>query len=268
MHKLFLSILVLIIFFNTARSQNPLPDFSVEDVGKNKTRISWNNQYGEACIQLTVQASLDSVRGFKTIFSTESPQLPLNGFVYTLPFPGKFYYRIAYILNGNAFYFTHARTPVAAGVIQGPEQLLENNDSSRVITIRKYDSVVAQIPYMKYKMFKDSVTLKTKDTLFIISENEIQIKPYNASNFYKASLYVVNNPDGFIEIKLPDAATKNYKIVFFDTDGKKLFTINKINDTDLIIDKANFQHAGWFNFELYEDGNLKERNKILLQKDF
>ena len=74
MRKLFLLILILVIFFNTAKSQNPLPDFSVEDLGKNKTRISWNNQYGEDCIQLTVQASLDSVRGFKTIFSTESPQ--------------------------------------------------------------------------------------------------------------------------------------------------------------------------------------------------
>jgi len=268
MRKIFLSVFVLIIFFNTAKAQNPLPDFSVEDLGKNKTRISWNNQYGEACVQLTVQASLDSARGFKTIFSTESPQLPLNGFVYDLPFPAKFYYRISYILNGNAFYFTPSKTPVPAGVIQGPEQLLSTNDSSRIITIRKYDSVVAQIPYTKYKMFKDSLTVKTKDTLFIISEGEIVIKPYNPSNFYKASLYVVNNPDGFIEIKLPDAAIKNYKIVFFDTDGKKLFTINKITDTDLVIDKANFQHAGWFNFELYEDGNLKERNKILLQKDF
>jgi hypothetical protein len=268
MRKIFLPAFVSIIFFNSAKSQNLLPDFSVEDIGKNRTRVSWNNQYGEECIQLTVQASLDSVRGFKTIFSTESPQLPQNGFVYDLPFPGKFYYRIAYILAGNAFYFTHAKTPVPAGVIQGPEQLLQTTDSSRIITIRKYDSVVAQIPYRKYKMFKDSLTLKTKDTLFIVSENEIQVKPYNPSNYYKASLYVVNNPEGFIEIKLPDAGIKNYKIIFFDTDGKKLFSINKITETDLVIDKANFQHAGWFNFELFEDGNLKERNKILLQKDF
>src|SRR5690349_1936587 len=118
MRKIFLPVFVLIIFFSTAKAQNPLPDFSVEDLGKNKTRISWNNQYGEDCIQLSVQASLDSVRGFKTIISTESPQLPLNGFVYNLPFPCKFYYRISYILNGNAFYFTPAKTPIAAGVIQ------------------------------------------------------------------------------------------------------------------------------------------------------
>jgi hypothetical protein len=268
MRKIFLSVLVLIFFFHTARSQNPLPDFSVEDLGKNKARISWYNPYGENCIQLTVQSSLDSLRGFKTIFSTESPQLPQNGFVYNLPFTAKFYYRVAYILNGNAFYFTASKTPGSAGLMQGPEQLLEKNEASRIITIRKYDSVVAQILYANYKAFKDSMTTRTKDTLYIVSQDEIVIKPYNPFNYYKASLYVVNNPDGFIELKLPDATTKNYKIVFFDTDGKKLFSINKITDTDIIIDKSNFQHAGWFNFELYEDGNLKERNKILLQKDF
>ncbi|HEY6976329.1 MAG TPA: hypothetical protein VH396_08565, partial [Chitinophagaceae bacterium] len=85
---------------------------------------------------------------------------------------------------------------------------------------------------------------------------------------YKPSIYVVSNPDGYVEVKLPDAATKNYKLIFFDTNGKKLFSLNHITDTDLVIDKVNFQHAGWFNFELYEDDRLKERSKILLQKDF
>ena len=58
-------------------------------------------------------------------------------------------------------------------------------------------------------------------------------------------------PDGFIEIKLPDASMKNYKLIFFD-NGRKLFTINHITDGDLVIDKSNFQHAGWFSFDLYE----------------
>ena len=268
MQRIILAVFTLIIFLNKAISQNSLPDFSVEDVGNNKVRISWMNQFGDTCIQLTVQSSYDSLRSFKTIFSTESPQLPQNGFVYTLPFKVKLYYRISYILNGNAFYFSPSKTPVPAGVTQGPEQLLEKNEASRIITIRKYDSIVAQIPYMNYKFFKDSIVKKTKDTLFIASQDEIVIKPYNPANFYKPSIYVVNNPEGFIEIKLPDATTKNYKLIFFDTDGKKLFTIKRVTETDLVIDKVNFQHAGWFNFELYEDDKLKERNKVLLQKDF
>ncbi|HRI22238.1 MAG TPA: hypothetical protein PLA68_14855, partial [Panacibacter sp.] len=58
-----------------------------------------------------------------------------------------------------------------------------------------------------------------------------------------------------------------YKVIFFENDGKKLFTVNHITETELVIDKTNFMHAGWFKFELYEDEKLKERNKILLQRD-
>jgi hypothetical protein len=268
MQRIILAVFTLINFFYNARSQKPLPDFLVEDLGKSKVRISWMNPFGEQCIQLTVQSSLDSLRGFKTIFSTESPQLPQNGFVYTLPLQGKFYYRISYILNGNAFYFSPSRTPVPAGLTKGGEELLQKNEPARFITIRKNDSVVAMITYAYYKTFKDSMARTTKDTLFIVSQDEIVIKPYNLYNYFKPSVYVINNPDGFIEVKLPEATTKNYKLIFFDTDGKKLFTINHITETDIVIDKVNFQHAGWFNFELYEDDKLKERNKILLQKDF
>jgi hypothetical protein len=266
MWKIFLATLI-IISFSKVKSQNQLPDFSVEDVGNSKVRISWINPFGEACIQLTAQSSFDSLRGFKTIFSTESPQLPQNGFVYAPPFKAKFYYRISYILAGNAFNFSPSKIPVGAGLMQGPEQLLEKNEATRIITIRKYDSIVVQIFYSNYKLFKDSILTNTKDTLFIVSQDEIIIKPYDPYNFYKPSVYVVTNADGFIEIKLSDASIKDYKLIFFD-NGKKLFTINHITDTDFVIDKANFQHAGWFNFELYEDNRLKERNKILLQKDF
>lgn len=268
MHRSLATVLIIISFFSKAQSQTPVFDFSAEDVGNNKVRISWTNPYGEECVQLTVQSSWDSTKGFKTIFSTESPQLPQNGFVYTLPFNGNFFYRISYILDGTAFYFTPSKHAVHGAIVKGPEQVLEKNEASRIITIRKYDSVVATMPYSTYPRFKDSMAKKTRDTLYIVSQDEIVIKPYNPSNVYKPSLYVVNNPDGFIEIKIPDAASKNYKIVFFDTDGKKLFTINRITDADIVIDKSNFQHAGWFNFELYENGSLKERNKILLQKDF
>src|SRR4051812_18653128 len=258
MQRLLLVAFIIIISFGKATSQNPLPDFSAEDLGNNKIRISWTNPFGEGCLQLTVQSSFDSTRWFKTIFSTESPQLPQNGFVYTLPFRGKFYYRISYILTGNAFYFSHSKTPVGAGLTQGSEELLERNEATRIISIRKYDSIVAKIPFSNYRFFKDSMVQNTKDTLFIVSQDEIIIKPYNPFNFYKPSMYVVNNPDGFIEVKLPDAGTKNYKLIFFDANGKKLFAINHITDTDIVIDKVNFQHAGWFNFELYEDDKLKE----------
>jgi len=73
---------------------------------------------------------------------------------------------------------------------------------------------------------------------------------------------------GYVNIRLPEAKQKQYKLLVFNEAGKKIFSIEKISETDLILDKTNFMRAGWFTFELYEDGKLKERNKFYLQRDF
>jgi hypothetical protein len=112
------------------------------------------------------------------------------------------------------------------------------------------------------------MTKYTKDTLYILSQDEVLIKPFNPENYFRPSMYVVTNKDGFVTIRLPDAPAKNYKIVFLTMQNEKLFTINHIQDTELVVDKTNFVHAGWYKFELYEDNKLKEKNKILLQRDF
>ena len=39
-------------------------------------------------------------------------------------------------------------------------------------------------------------------------------------------------------------------------------------EVSLKIDKSNFYRAGWFKFELYEDGKLMGKNKFYLEKDF
>ena len=78
-----------------------------------------------------------------------------------------------------------------------------------------------------------------------MKKDEVQLRPFNPDNIYVPSVYVIANKDGFIQLKLPEAGQKKYKISFFEMDGKKLFTINNIPESDLVIDKANFIHAGW-----------------------
>lgn len=273
MKRICLCIFLTISIFISAKAQNGLPDFSAEDIGSNKVRVSWMNNFGENCIQLMVQVSSDSLKNFRTVFSTESPQLPQNGFVYTLKYPVKLYYRIFYILNGNAYYFSAAKRATPAMYrdpeINSPEAKDQPKiDPVRIITIRTKDSVVAQVPYSEYWKFRDSIGKNTKDTLFVLSQDQVLIKPFNPENYFRPSIYVVTNKEGFITLKLPEALQKNYKVVFLTMDNKKLFTINHVTDTELVVDKTNFMHAGWFKFELYEDNKLKEKNKILLQRDF
>ena len=43
--------------------------------------------------------------------------------------------------------------------------------------------------------------------------------------------------------------------------------IKKITEDYLYVEKSNFIHAGWFRFEIYEDGIIFEKNKVLISKD-
>ena len=51
-------------------------------------------------------------------------------------------------------------------------------------------------------------------------------------------------------------------------DKSLLFELKDIKEQVLLIDKANFQHAGWFFFEIYQDGALIEKNRFFIGKDF
>ena len=75
------------------------------------------------------------------------------------------------------------------------------------------------------------------------------------------------NGKGTPTILLPAVRKHLYRLVFKEETGVTIFEINAIKDVETYLDKANFVHTGWFLFDLYEDGQLKEQGKILIQKD-
>ncbi|MFW2476683.1 MAG: hypothetical protein ACN4EP_07195 [Sediminibacterium sp.] len=78
-------------------------------------------------------------------------------------------------------------------------------------------------------------------------------------------MYTNNN--GYLNISLPAQDFQAYHIVFFDQQGKELFRIQKMKEAELILDKANFKKSGWYEFELFKQNVLVEKNKFFLQKD-
>jgi hypothetical protein len=85
---------------------------------------------------------------------------------------------------------------------------------------------------------------------------------------YVPSVYVYTNKDGYVFVNLPDAEQKKYRIRFYEETGALLFELKNIRDQALTLDKANFLHAGWFRFELFNDEKLVEQNKFYLSRDF
>jgi len=271
---MFKSALVLIVccfsfFYGTAQEQNmlPLPEFTAQKAGKGKVRIGWVNPYGNDLIQINVQRSYDSLRGYRTMFSTPLPQLQENGFIDNYVEGSKVYYRIFYMLSNNAYFFTKVKK-IAPGYIDS--SLTSDINKADSVSIALQDSIIARLSYPMFLKFRDSIYAKTKDSLLSVGENMAVLHPYiPKAGEWRASQYMFTDRTGELNLKLPDVEQKKYALHVYEEDGKtQLFFLKHITDTDLLINKANFMHAGWFVFELYEDGKLKERNKFYIQKEF
>jgi hypothetical protein len=89
----------------------------------------------------------------------------------------------------------------------------------------------------------------------------------NNATEWKPSKFVYCIGNGTPTIQLPDALKHLYRLIFKDEKGAIIFELNAIKETETYLDKANFIHTGWFLFDLYEDGNLKEQGRLLIQKD-
>lgn len=95
----------------------------------------------------------------------------------------------------------------------------------------------------------------------IAFDKKLQMEDVNAppGKSWHPSNFVYTTADGNINIQLPDAGAKQYSIKFYEASGAFLFEIEKVKEPFLVLEKAIFLHAGWFNFELYENGKLKEK---------
>ncbi len=285
---------ILIIAFLSigfqVKGQDTLPNFSVYEIGKNKVQISWVNPFPN-CIQLSVQRSFDSLKFFSTVYSAQSPNLPQNGFADAKMPPGvKAFYRIFYVLEGGKYFFSISK-PVGKPPIvvnnsvkkkptESDERVsieipkLEKNEAEPAMPIKQYitiykrtkDSMFLKLEYKDFRRFRDSIIAKTKDTLYTLGANDILFKPLIVKPIWKASTYVFTNKEGYVVLHLPKAKQSKNKLVIYEEDGTELFTIPQIKEADLVLDITNFNHAGWYFFELFEDDKLKEKNKFYLPK--
>jgi hypothetical protein len=237
MKKVWLSSFLFLFIGFIARSQDTLPHFDAKDMGGNHIVISWTNKY-EVVKQISIQRSNDSLKNYKTILSVPDPMNLQNGFVDTKAPGGKIFYRLFIVLDKGMFLFTNAKRPVI--------------DS---MSLRKPDITKIE------KIAPDS-----NNTFTPPPSNSLSGK--NNPNLFVPSMHVYTYKDGNIRINLPDLDSKKFSIKFFEEDNTPVFEIKEIKETPVLLDKSNFYHAGWFKFELYEDGKLIEKNKIYLAKPF
>jgi hypothetical protein len=237
MNKLTLTLFSLITCMGLL-AQDTLPKFSVKNIGNNRIVIDWTNTF-ETIRQISIQRSFDSLKNFKTILTVPDPAIPQNGYADTKAPDNRMFYRLYIMFDRGTYIFSEAKRPV-------------------------WDTAVIKIlsPTDKAAVLLPVITTDGPVTGQIAFDNKIK------NELWTPSRYVYTFKDGYIRISLPEEEDKKFNIKFFTEDNKLLFELKDIKEKNFKLDKANFYRAGWFKFELYEDGKLKEKNKFFLPKEF
>jgi hypothetical protein len=279
--------------------QDSLPNFTVIAKGNGRAIISWVNGLTNVK-QISIQRSTDSTRNFKSIMTVADPELPQNGFADTKA-TGLVFYRLFIVRDSGAYVFSRSKRPLpenshtalAASDLSADSkqvQIAPTADSKvneinaktgiaagaapavpkpeRIVMIIRNDSLISKVGERSLKRFRDSVVTRTKDTIVFKTADTIVIKTFVPKEVYKASKYVYTEKDGNVAVALPEVGSKDYHIKFYEDNNDPLFEIKPVKEKYLLLEKANFLHAGWFRFELFEDGKLKEKQKFYIPKDF
>ena len=240
MKKLILLLIIIsIAATKTLIAQDTLPKFSVKNAGSNRIVVGWINTF-ETVRQISIQRSFDSTKNFKSILTVADPSLPENGYTDTRANNDHMFYRLYIMLDKGVFLFSDSKRP---GID---------------IRVKKDAAVISELPGMAVP---------------VIISDSVLIGPVNGNNRPKAEMYIPSKrvftfKDGYVRINLPDGMDKKYNIKFFTFEDELLFELKEVKERNFKIDKANFYHAGWFKFELYENGELLEKNKFYIPKEF
>lgn len=254
----FVFILIGFLCIDQVSAQDTLPIFTVKNFGKKRIIVSWKNNY-PLVKQIGIQRSSDSLRFYKTILTVIDPMLPENGYFDNKAHTDSMFYRLFIVFDKGEFIFTDPQRPLLDTSKKFIVEALI--DEKNNLTNKKLGTTEQLYNNIIFKSTDSTIIINPYDSLLLEKQT---IKPY----IYAPSMYVFTQKDGYIQINLPEAETKNYSIKFFEEDDRFLFEIKEILKPNLKIDRTSFYHSGWFKFELYENKKLFEKHKFFLAKDF
>jgi len=243
----------LLLSFESTKAQDSLPNFTLTE-RSGMVIIGWLNPYPELS-QLIIQRSSDSLTGFRSIVSMPDPTSISNGFVDRKPGAPINYYRIYYVNPGGRYFFTASKKVISFnpnGLSQGMP--LDKASTQGMNSVTK-DIISTLNPDKALKIKRE-----TGNGMGLVGRLDSTI----SENAFTPSAFIFTNLDGNLIIALPDALRKKFSLHVYKEDGTPLFNMKNIKEVQLLIDRSNFFHSGWFKYDLYEGERLREQNRFFI----
>jgi hypothetical protein len=261
----FLFTFCFLLFVGSLFGQATLPDFTLKSTD-GKISVFWLNNYKRPVKGISVQRSYDSTKNFFSIASILNPQNSINGFIDSLAPYNKMYYRLFIGFDTGVYLLTSSKRPEVNTIIDYNKlikeinALYEKNIQLQEEKMRlQRELEIARAAKTKNKPSAKNTAKKPVATQ--VSEEIIsQIITYPSKRIY-------TDKDNNIVTKLFNVSGNKYVIRFLTEDYKLLFEIKNPTDDYFVIEKVNFAHGGWYQFEIYKNEFLLEENKFYISTD-
>ncbi len=246
----------LLMFLLTAplftAGQDSLPSFHVR-MNNNAVVVSWMNPRLDIT-ELVIQRSLDSTKGFKSVMAMPDPTALSNGYVDKKIDAARYFYRIFYVLHGGNYVFTNAQRPREGFVDQTtakpPQQ--QSDVFAPLLPTNSEDATGAFASPTYYRGPKAEMAVPDK------IENRLP------EDMFTPSALIYTNREGNLVLALPDTERKRYMLVVYLEQGSMLFRMRNIREPQLLVDRSNFFHSGWFRYDLYDGDKLREKGRFFI----
>lgn len=259
--------LVAIVIFGNALlmgysvcAQDTLPSFTAAN-RNGRIILNWVNNF-PLVKQLSIQRSSDSLKGFKTILTLPDPTAITNGFLDNNAPDTVLFYKLYILLDSGKYVFSKSKRPEKKTMQPAQANTGQREERSLIATSTQATTEPAAEPATTVTATIANVAEKQRihdlkgDTVTQVVTPVI-VKP---------SSFVFTSAEGNVTIVLPRDKFNRFSIRFFDPEGDPAFTINSIREHTIIVDKSNFMRSGTFVFELYENGVMKEKNKVQIPR--
>lgn len=210
MKNLLLLFCFLLAAFAASAQADTLPRFSVKKLSATRIAIGWVNPFANMR-QISVQRSFDSSKGYKTIISMADPAAVQNGYADTKAPNDHMWYRIFYVLDGGAYYFTTAKQPkvdttktVVAPIEEKEPEVVKEKPAppppsfvpSIYVFTNKEGYVQMNLPGAAEKKYNIRFLTEKGEPLFEIKTVKESPLILDKTNFYRAGWYQFELYDG------------------------------------------------------------------------
>ncbi len=249
---------ILFVFFCCSKidqlhAQDSLPVFDLQE-RNGIVIIGWKNPYPEL-VQLVIQRSYDSVKGFKSIMSMPDPTSVSNGYVDKAINASNQYYRLFYVQPGGRYFFTASAKPKK----NTPQPIVEHMQKTNAFEKNKEEE---QGMILSKRDQTSSLDIKRDKLSKVTAPTTLEsILP---EDIFTPSALIYSNKEGDLIVALPETPLRKYVLKVYRENGLPVFTMKDIKEPQLLVDRSNFFHSGWFTYDLYEGTKLKEKNKFFI----